>query len=141
MLMRLTDREVSIALSCVHSGLHFNNQRKSREGGKTIFFLFLEQISYFCHQLLLQVGQGSFLIPTLLSQDCHGLWKTYFKSQYNEGLYSEMSSFHKLFFYVSREHVLGVINLLSPLGGMGVSCFHCFIVWGPVSCLCCMVCC
>ena len=141
MLMRLTDREVSIALSCVHSGLHFNNQRKSREGGKTIFFLFLEQISYFCHQLLLQVGQGSFLIPTLLSQDCHGLWRTYFKSQYNEGLYFEMSSFHKLFFYVSREHVLGVINLLSPLGGMGVSCFHCFIVWGPVSCLCCMVCC
>ena len=42
-------------------------------------------------------------------------------------------------FYVCSEHVLGVINLLSSLGRMWVSCHHCFIVWGHVLCFSCMV--
>ena len=33
-------------------------------------------------------------------------------------------------FYVFRECILGIINLLSSLGGMWVSCVHCFIVLG-----------
>ena len=42
-------------------------------------------------------------------------------------------------FYVCREHILGIMNLLSSLGRMWVSCHHCFIVWGYVLCSCCMV--
>ena len=42
-------------------------------------------------------------------------------------------------FYVCREHILGVISLLSSLGRMWVSCHHFFIVWGHVSCFCCTV--
>ena len=42
-------------------------------------------------------------------------------------------------FYVFREHVLGVINLLSSLGRMWVSGPHGFIVLGHVSGFCCMV--
>ena len=42
-------------------------------------------------------------------------------------------------FYVCREHVLGIITLLSSLGWLCVSCHHCFIVWGHVSCFCCLV--
>ena len=33
-------------------------------------------------------------------------------------------------FYVFRERILGIINLLSSLGRMWVSCTHCFIVLG-----------
>ena len=44
------------------AGIHFYNQRKSGEGEKK-FFVFLEQTSCFHHQLLLQVEQGSFLVP------------------------------------------------------------------------------
>jgi len=39
----------------------------------------------------------------------------------------------------SRGYVLGIINLLSALGRMWVSCHHCFIVWGHVTCFCGMV--
>ena len=42
-------------------------------------------------------------------------------------------------FYVCREHVLGVTNLLSSLGTMYVSCHHCFIVLGHILCFCCVV--
>ena len=42
-------------------------------------------------------------------------------------------------FSVCRENVLGIINLLSSLGMMWVSCHHCFIVWGHVPCFCCMI--
>ena len=38
----------------------------------------------------------------------------------------------------AKEHVLGVINSFSLLGRMQVSCHHCFIVLGQVSCSCCM---
>ena len=41
--------------------------------------------------------------------------------------------------YVCREHGLGLINLLSSLDRMWGSCYHCFIVWGHVTCFCCMV--
>ena len=41
--------------------------------------------------------------------------------------------------HARREHVPGIINLLSSLGRLWVSCHHCFIVWGHVSCFCCMV--
>ena len=45
------------------------------------------------------------------------LWKDYFRSQYNEGLCLWNVTFHKwLFFCVCKEHALGVINLLTPLG-------------------------
>ena len=42
------------------------------------------------------------------------------------------------FFYVCREHVLGIINLLSSPGGIWVSCHHWFVIWGHVSCIYCM---
>ena len=44
-------------------------------------------------------------------------------------------------FYGCREHVLHQesLNLLSSLGRMWVSYYHCFIVWGHVLCFCCMV--
>ena len=68
------------------------------------------------------------------------LWKNYFRSQYNEGLSLWNATFpYIIVFHVGREHVLGVINLLSSLGRMWVSCHHFFIVWGHVSCFCCMV--
>ena len=38
--------------------------------------------------------------------------------------------------YVCREHVLGISNLLSPLGRVRVSCHHCLTVWGHVFCFC-----
>ena len=96
--------------------LQFYSQR-SGEGEKT-FFVFHQQTSFFHHhQCLLQVGQGSFFVPTWSSQ------------------------VHKLlfFFYVFREHVLGIANLLSSLGRMWFLCHHCFVVWGRVSHFCCMV--
>ena len=42
-------------------------------------------------------------------------------------------------FYVCREHVLGIINSLSSLGWMWVSCHHCFIVLGHILGFCYMV--
>ena len=39
-------------------------------------------------------------------------------------------------FYVCRDHVLGIINLLSSLVRMWVSCHHCFIAWRQVLCFC-----
>ena len=42
-------------------------------------------------------------------------------------------------FYVCREHIPGIMNLLNSLGRMWVSCHHCFIVLGYVLCFCCMV--
>ena len=36
-------------------------------------------------------------------------------------------------FHVCREHILGVINLLSSLTSMWVSCHPCLIVWGFVA--------
>ena len=42
-------------------------------------------------------------------------------------------------FWMCREHVLGIINLLSSLGRIWFSCHHCFTVWGHVLCFCCMV--
>ena len=41
--------------------------------------------------------------------------------------------------YVCGEHVLGIINVLSSLDSMWVSCNHCFTVWGHVPCFCCKV--
>ena len=66
-----------------------------------------------------------------------------FSSQYNEGLYFEVSPFHKLLFFVCvcarREYVLGIINLLSSLGRIWVSCHHCFIALVHVPCFRCIV--
>ena len=42
-------------------------------------------------------------------------------------------------FHMCREYGLGIINLLGSLGRMWVSCHHCFIGWGYVSCFCSMV--
>ena len=44
-----------------------------------------------------------------------------------------------LFSVPTQERVLGIINLLSSLGRMWVSGRHCLIVWGHVSCSCCIV--
>ena len=51
----------------------FINPRRKGEGEKTTFFLILEERSSFHHQLLLHVRQGSFLVPTWSSQDCHSV--------------------------------------------------------------------
>ena len=44
-----------------------------------------------------------------------------------------------IIFHLCREHIRGVINLLSSLGRMWVSWHHCFVVLGHVSCFCCMI--
>ena len=41
-------------------------------------------------------------------------------------------------FYVCREHVLGIINLLSSMGRIRVSFHNHFIGGGHVSCFCCI---
>ena len=84
------------------------------ESGEKIFFAFLEYTSCFHHRFFLQVDQGNCLVPT---------WASWF---------------HKYWFYVCREYVVG-FNLLSSLGNMWVSCHHCFTVSGHVSCFCCTV--
>ena len=80
-----------------------------------------------------RLGRGGFffffLVPTWSSQGC----KNYFWSLYNEHLPI------KYCFYLFREHVLGITNLLSSLGSMWVSCHHSFIVWGHGSSFHCMV--
>ena len=54
-------------------------------------------------------------------------------------LCGQVRSTNYYFFYVCKEYVLGIINLLRSLGRMWVSCHHCFIVWGHVLCFSCMV--
>ena len=49
------------------NSVQFYNQQKSGEGEKN-FFVFLKQMSCFHYQLLLQVEQGIFLVPTWSSQ-------------------------------------------------------------------------
>ena len=52
----------------------------------------------------------------------------------------ENSPSHKWFFVCEyTAPLLGVINLLSSLGRMWVSCHHYFIVWGYLPCFCCKV--
>lgn len=48
----------------------------------------------------------------------------------------EMSLSINYCFYMCREHVLGISNLLSPLSRVRVSCHHCLTVWGHVFCFC-----
>ena len=48
------------------------NQRKSRKGETTIFFLLLEPTLQFHDPFLLHVGRGSFLGPTRSNWNCHG---------------------------------------------------------------------
>ena len=45
----------------------------------------------------------------------------------------EMLHFHNFFLTVCREHVLGVINLLSSLGRVWVSCHHIFLLFRGMS--------
>ena len=55
-------------------------------------------------------------------------------------LHSQTRSVHKLlFFYVCKEHVLKIANLLSSQGSRWVSYHHYFIVWGHVLHFSCMV--
>ena len=59
------------------------------------------------------------------------LWRNYFRSLYNKGLsLGNVTSPYILIFHVFREHVLGIINLLSSLGKLWASCHHCFLVCG-----------
>ena len=77
-----------------------------------------------------RLGRGGFsLVPTWSRQGC----KIYFRSLYNEHLPINYC------FYLCREHLLGITNLLSSLGKMWVSCHQCVNVLGHVSCSCCMV--
>ena len=129
-----------------------------------------------------RLGRGISLSLYGQARTVIALWKNSFKSQYNEGLSfckDTLSINDSLF--VCTDHVLGVINLMTPmgklqtlfstigllfgsilqrtclrgnracfggvfnslssLGRMSVSCHHCFIVLGYVSCFCCMVYC
>ena len=81
------------------TGTQFYNQRKSGEGEKKVF-VFLERTSGFHHQLLLQVEQGNILVPHV-----------------GTGIMVHKLLF-LLFFNVCREHILGIMNLLSSLGRM-----------------------
>ena len=68
-----------------------------------------------------RLGRGGFsLVPTWSRQGC----KIYFRSLYNEHLPINYC------FYLCREHLLGITNLLSSVGSMWVSRHHSFIVWG-----------
>ena len=65
-------------------------------------------------------------------QDYHSALEKYFQVSLQGG--SFILKCHlpisDCFFCVGTEPAWGVINLLSSLGGMWVSCQHCFIVWG-----------
>ena len=76
--------------------------RKSGEGRRPSLS-FLSKHQRFYHQLLLQVEQGSFL-----------------------SLHRQARFTNYCFFYVYRQYVRGIINLLSSLCSMWVSMFHCF---------------
>ena len=76
------------------------------------------------------LGRGVFLSLCGQTRTVMALWKGYFRSQYSDGLSLWRITFLKviIIFYVCREHVLGVINLLNSLVRLWVSCHHCFIV-------------
>ena len=79
-----------------------------------------------------RLGRGGFfviVVPTWSSQGC----KSYFWSLCNEQFPINYC------FYLCREHVLGITNLLGSLGSIWVSCHHSFTVWGHGSCFHCMV--
>ena len=54
------------------SGLQFYNERESGEGEKITFFLILEYVLRFRHQLFLHGGQGSLFVLIWSSWDCQG---------------------------------------------------------------------
>lgn len=80
-------------------GLQFYIQKKNEDGENSTFFLVLESSSH--HQLLLQVGQGRFLIFTRSSWGCHGAMEMSKKWQHilNYGKLSQVSVKCHFFLY------------------------------------------
>ena len=115
------------------SGPQFYKQRKSGEEENTFFFLILQE-KRFHHQLLLHVGEGSFLLPMWSSQDSRGTLQKLFQA--SVWWRSFTLKYH---FSISACSCPRVINFLSSLGSRRGSGHHCFIVWGHISCFCCMV--
>ena len=97
------------------TGLQFHNQRKMGRGRKTsLSFLSRHHAS---------IISFSFSFSKGVSLTLHG----------------QARSINYCFFIVCRERVLGIINLLTSLGRIWISCHHWFIVWRHVSCFCLMV--
>ena len=128
------------------SGLQFYNQRRSQKGRKPLSSSFLSR----CHASIVSSssmsGGGGFFCPYMVKTLWLLLWLSWHYGKIISDLstlrilHFEMLPFHKLlFFYVCREHVLGVINLPGSLGNMWVSCHHGFTVRGHVSCFSCVV--
>ena len=116
MLVRLTSQWVSGVL-CAENLLGYRHIIKGKVSrGRRTSLAFLTR----CHASIIsfssRIEQGSLLVPT---------WSSYV---------------HRLLvFHVCREHVLGIINLLTSMCRTWVSFHHCFIVWGHAACFCCMV--
>ena len=111
--MRLTRRQARNAIPQELSGLQFYNQRKSGVGEKTFFFLSRRHASI--------ISSSSRLSRRVFSPRV------------------VKPGPQILVLYVFKDHVLGIINVLSSLGRTWVSCGHCFILWGQVSSFCCVV--
>ena len=109
-------------------------------GERPLYSSFLSR----CHDSIIssssRLGSGVFISLYGQAGTVMALWKNNFGSQYNEELSLWSVTFPEIVvFYVCKEHVLEVINLLSSLDWMWISCHHCFIVLRHVSCLCFMV--
>ena len=110
-------------------GYSFIITGKVRRGKRPPSSSFLSRHYAFINSSSSRLGRGVFL-------SLHGQARTV---KIITGLCT-MSTFpYIIVFYVCREYVLGIIDLLSSLGRMWVSCHHCFTVLGHVSCFCRMV--
>ena len=86
------------------------------------------------HRLQLRWA-GSFLDPKWSNRDCPGVWRwtrggDRLKMVNPLRLQSHVPFPVFLFSVPPEGHVLEIINLLTSLGGMRVSLYHCSIVWG-----------
>ena len=128
-------------MSCPENlvGYSFMIKKKVGRGKRPLYSSFLTRHHASIISSSSRLGWTVFLSLHGQARTVMALWKNYFRSQYSEGLSLWHVTFPQIIvFSVCREHILGVINLLSSLGRMWVSCHHCFIVWGHVSCFCCM---
>ena len=103
--MRVTRGRREGAAPCVLSGLYFYNQRTGERGRRpSLSFLNRRHASVISFSS--RLGRGIFL-------SLHGQARS-----------------TNYCFHACREHVLGIINLLSSLSRMWGLHHHCFIVWG-----------
>ena len=109
--------------------------------GRRMFLSFLSRHHVSIINSSPRIGRKVYLFhPIWLGQDCHRPSEKYFQVSIQWGSFILKSHLPiNDCFCVCTEPILGVFNLLSSLDTMWVSCHHYFIVWGRVSCFCCMV--